>query len=531
MRRDAKYRRYVESKHAVFAILLLGYLLFILYPILRADRYCNDDLIRSLLGNYGWNNNGRHLANLLMRVLQFGSQRAVDISPLPQLIAIAILAWTGVLIARRYALGPPLLAALVTFPLGAQPFYLENLSYKFDAPCMALAMLFALLPFLVLRQGRKAWILSVLALLACLNLYQPAINVFLIFAILEIFLGQVVRVEFKAQTVRLSSRVSQAVIASVTYQLLFGPSLKDWMREHGTLIHSASQLDRVLANAGDFWGYAVGAFDLRWIELFSPLAILAIVVPVFASLALAWSGRTERAGWQTGVLLVGAVLLPCVAVFCVAGPMLLLEQPILMPRVMVGVGALLCAGLIAAHAVVEQKRLSHRPLCVIAGIWALGFAVIAGAYGNAAAAQKGYESRIAANLADDVASMQATRLVRNYLLVGSAGFAPVTEHAAKQFPLFSTLISSYLKADDFNSRNFLQHYISGLKDMSGGIGKKHEKEILAQACSASPRIVRAGYTLRLVSDTVVVDFLQSPGLACDAPSQSGSAPVPDVKTP
>src|SRR4249920_1852 len=101
-----------RDDRSVFLTLFALYFV-ILFPILRANRYYNDDLKRALIGRTGWDATGRPLTNLLMRMLQCYDHAMVDISPLPQFGAIAILAWVGVLIARRYAITPPWLAALV----------------------------------------------------------------------------------------------------------------------------------------------------------------------------------------------------------------------------------------------------------------------------------------------------------------------------------------------------------------------------------------------------------------------------------
>ncbi|WP_238592301.1 hypothetical protein, partial [Staphylococcus aureus] len=51
---------------------------------------------------------------------------------------------------------------------------------------------------------------------------------------------------------------------------------------------------------------------------------------------------------------------------------------------------------------------------------ALGMCVLASAYGNAASAQKSYESRIANSLANDLARLKASRGVHAFLLDGTA---------------------------------------------------------------------------------------------------------------
>src|SRR5262249_46718944 len=153
-------------------------------------RYYNDDLKRALIGRTGWDSNGRPLTTLLMKLLQFYDHALIDISPFTQIGAVAILAWAGVLIARRYAIRSPLVAALVAFPLGAQPFFLENLSYKFDSLSMSLALFLALLPVVALREDRRGWWLGVAALFASLCLYQPAFTAFLIFVLVEVVVAQ-----------------------------------------------------------------------------------------------------------------------------------------------------------------------------------------------------------------------------------------------------------------------------------------------------------------------------------------------------
>ena len=52
------------SKKHVFGLLFAGYLLFVLYPLLRANRPHNDDLLRMLYGSHSRNVNGRPLISI-----------------------------------------------------------------------------------------------------------------------------------------------------------------------------------------------------------------------------------------------------------------------------------------------------------------------------------------------------------------------------------------------------------------------------------------------------------------------------------
>ena len=481
------------------------YFFLILFPVLMADRYLNDDLVRALEGNFGWNHNGRPLTNLVMRVLELGGERLVDISPVPQLFAVAVLALIGVLVARRFGLRSWWVAALVSLPLGAQPFFLENISYRFDAVCMALAILFAVLPMLSKDNGWKTWALGAMSVLATLCLYQPAVTVFLIFALLEASLA-LMRSDTSTRLVvtALSRRLVQVLLAMLMYKLAFERSIEGWVREHGEVAPFARWLDVAVENGLQFAQFVGSAFSPRWL-VFCSLALLAtFLMPVIAIFSVRRSFPPKSVS-RPGALRVSLEALVWVmAIPCVVGPMLLLEDPVLMPRVLVGVGALLAALLIRAQAVVEHRGWRMAWPAGLAVAWALFMAVAAAAYSNAASAQRQYEHAIASRLADDLAELQAERSIDGYALAGSAGLAPVAEHVRKNFPLIEWLVLPYLRAGDYHTRNFLKHFpgMSSIphRDAVGtgvsGLSK----------CSDHVHRIRAAYRICLIAEVAVVEF-------------------------
>jgi hypothetical protein len=489
-----------------FIALFVLYLLLILYPILRADRYYSDDLVRALDGFYGWDLNGRHLSMLVMRLLQFNLRHLVDISPLPQLGAIAVLAGIGVLIARRYAIDSPWLATLIAFPLGAQPFFLENLSYKFDALSMTLALFCALLPFLAFKNDRKGYLLGGVALFASLNLYQPALSAFLIFSLLEWLMGQLAARPPRELVRVMAWRAGQCLAVMLLYQTLIAPSIDDWLKQHTTTIHSLQELGVLKTNAILFYGYIGKAFNIHWMRAAAPLLIGMGLIPLLVGVRYARQLR-DQPWWQRLLWLPVGLLLPLLAVGSIAGPMLPLLNPVVLPRVLMGVGALLCAGLIAACAAFRAWRLSDRWTFAHAALWALGMLSFAAAYGNALAAQKIHEERVASALANDVAILASQQPVRFILVNGSVGLAPVTVRAAQQFPLINTLIFPYLREADFHTSFFLRYYLHDTPELARVPGSEQQvAAVLAQVCMAPVRQVSNDYALRLVGDTVVATF-------------------------
>lgn len=509
-----------QGDRSVFVILLSLYFL-VLYPILRAGRFYNDDLKRALFGRTGWDSNGRPLTTFVMKLTQDYDHALVDISPLTQFAAIGILAWIGVLMARRYAIRSPWLAALVAFPLGAQPFFMENLSYKFDALSMGLAMLLALLPVMTRGRTRRDWWLGVLSIFASLNFYQAAINALLVFALAELVLAQLDGRTPREILAQLRWRALQIGMAMLIYELIVGIHIHNWVQAHAQMIHHLRDLGVVKTNFVDFYAFIGGSFNVHWWMYFGPVLGLLGLIPVVIGIRYAIQRRPSQSVGASVALFAASLLVPLVALACVLGPMLLLVDPLIMPRVLMGVGALLSAGLVVMQAALRRWHRSTNWGLAVAWMFAVGMCVFASAYGNAAAEQKSYEERIAARIASDLAELRATRVINSYLIDGADGLSPMTTHVAEQFPLMHALILPYMTADDvFNSHYFLLPYLPETVDMRHQAGAEPvqlESTILARTCHAPALRVSHAYNLYLIDDTAVVAFDAAHRQRCNQP--------------
>jgi hypothetical protein len=481
---------------------------FVLLPIVRADRLYNDDVKRSLFGRTGWDSNGRPLTTLLMKVLQCYDHALVDISPFTQLAAVAVLVWTGVLVARRFCRLSPVAAALVVFPLGAQPFFLENLSYKFDALSMSLAMLAALAPFIFPGNERRTWWMGVGSLFVCLNLYQPALNAFLVFVLLEATMGLLAERTPRELMGCVRSRVGQVLIGGLGYEALVGIHVNGWVKQKSVPISSLDQLPRIGSNASHFLQYVGNSFNYHWWMYFGPLLMVLAVVPVFIGMRYTMRLRKSRPWWFVGAFMLISLLLPFAACAAALGPLLLLADPPIQARILVGGGPLLSAGLIIFAAAIPVWRLSVRWVFLAGGMFATGFSIVASAYGNASAGQKAFEDHIARQISDDLADIDARHPVNAVLLDGSAGYAPVTAHVVDEFPIMTSLIPLYLDAsDEFHPHMFLLHFLPAFVDLrlnKTASGAERNASLLNEVCSSQPSHVRRAYRMYVENDVAIV---------------------------
>ncbi len=501
-----------RTDNQIFVALAALYSL-ILFPILRADRYYNDDMKRSLFGRTGWDSNGRPLTTFLMKLLQCYDHALVDISPLAQIGGALILALTGVLLARRYELKPWWLAALLVFPLGAQPFFLENLSYKFDALSMCLAMLLALVPTLSLRRDRRTWWLGVLALFASLNFYQPAINLCLVFIVTDVVFAQIANRPPREIVRDFSRKVLQIGVAMILYELIVGIHINGWVKRKSQMISSVHDLHLIGANFTRFYAFVRDSFNQQWWIYFGPLLVLAALIAVIMGIRYAVRGQPDKSRFVSVVFFLAALLMPLVLLAAALGPMLLLTDPLIVPRVLLGVGGILCAALLVIHAAMrETKRMAWLP-AAFAAMLAIGMIVVASAYGNALGAQKAFEDRIAARLADDIAELKVTRGIHSYMVDGSTGLVPVAAHVKEQFPIIDALVVPYIVGDNlFTTHLWLLFYLPDMPDYRLAKDEDAAQKVaavLARACALPPITTRSAYEIRVVDDVAIATFAVS----------------------
>lgn len=154
-------------------------------PLIMSDIFYIDDIGRSIYGYSDWVYNGRPLADIVMIMLSFGSP-IMDISPLPQILSIISLCACSVLLIK--SISNEYNKTFIFFSsmaLISNPFYLENISYKFDSLTMTLSMCLLMACFFTKKKWVVNFLTGVVLIVSSLSLYQASIGCFIGIAIIE----------------------------------------------------------------------------------------------------------------------------------------------------------------------------------------------------------------------------------------------------------------------------------------------------------------------------------------------------------
>ena len=151
-------RRSIGHRIGVFAklyykpfLLLLAINVVAMITMLRDHYTFTDDLYRAIYGDaWVWDFN-RYASSLLGYILH-QSKSLFDISPIAQIVAMMFMAATSMMLVKLFvgdpksikkSFWPLMMASFITLC----PFMINAWMYKFDAPCMAMAIFASVLPY------------------------------------------------------------------------------------------------------------------------------------------------------------------------------------------------------------------------------------------------------------------------------------------------------------------------------------------------------------------------------------------------
>ena len=423
-------------------LVLSAVYLVALSAVLRANYFYYDDIQRACWGWPGWGFS-RHLSNYLSNILYVGTY-LTDISPLPQLMAIFIIALTCVLsiylISGKREISLWQLIAAV--PIGISPYFLECLSYKFDAPYMALSVFFSVLPLLCC--GAK-WYLYVPGVAVCAmamsSFYQASSGIFPMLVIL-IGIRRWIRGEKISQVIRFYI-ISAAgfLLGLLVYRTFFMSELNDYATTD--LAPWSEMIPSAIASYKRYIVHFLQGFNPEWV-----LASFVICVCF-----LWFSVQHSKQNKLLTFVLVGIAM---IAMFALSfGVYPFLREPLFYPRAMYGIGCFI--GFQGIFAVSEgRKGYIAKASCLFLA-WV--FFVFALTFGNALSMQAQYTDFRITEVIDDLAECETLYAEDVTLqITGSAGYAPGVENMVQRYPMIKKLVPVAFQGDGWWGEFGIRYY-------------------------------------------------------------------------
>ncbi|MDR0828267.1 MAG: glucosyltransferase domain-containing protein [Desulfovibrio sp.] len=413
----------------LFALYCLG-----LFAILRADRLYLDDMGRSLYAYADWDEAGRPLADLLSGLF-FLSPGPVDASPFTQILAAALLTLAVLTLCRALSipLSPFVLAACL--PFGLSPYGLENLSYRFDAPLIAMSQLLCILPFLWLRRARvrrkKFFALCFVCLFASLSIYQAGVNIYLAVS-LFIFLRVWCAGKKKMRLLRLALLLfSPALLALVAYaaqaSLWFdAEQYGDYVALHSVIASPLHLPGKIAENIGAYLSLLTRDWGCNSLGALFLILVHSFFIVIFRRVG---RGRKKLPFFAGAALLIFCFLLTPL------GVQISLETPVWSPRTFCAFGVLLTLMLLSLRPGVRSSFFARLFACSLVGFIGLHLLIFSSLYGNMLSAQNRWEEAHLSLLASELGAFREEKGGDKVIFTNSAGYSPLMAMVGARYPL------------------------------------------------------------------------------------------------
>lgn len=429
------YQCLIKPCMILFAVYTIG-----ISAIIRADFNYRDDLRRVLTGKKNWGGSyGRYLSDFFSTFLHIDDY-LMDNSPLSQLIAVLLVAVAAGIIWYVFSEKTDFsfwhLAALV--PLGLCPYFLACISYKYDAPYMALSVLVSVVP-LLFREKRYVWYTAAVFLctVAMCTTYQAASGIFLMFVIL-VCIKRWNQEEDLWEILKFAG-VSMLgyLIGLILYKLFLMPHRETYVSN--AMPRFTELIPVALSNLKKYFACVKNDFKIEWLIFTFVLCVAFVFVMVRDS------KREKRAAFFMSSFALLLMLLLCFGMYP------LLVKPLYHPRAMYGFGAFLTFVGIAVST--AKKTYPAKVICLALSWCFFAFSFL---YGNALKVQDDYIEFRTMELMDDCKDLDC--MVSDAKITiqvdGSIGYAPAIKHMPQNYKMLKRLIPLAYKDGNWSLHKF-----------------------------------------------------------------------------
>jgi len=433
------WRSFIKPVLVMSGIYLLGIL-----TIIRANFSYTDDLKRAIEGFRRWYDWSRYVSEF-SSIFVHGDTNLTDISPLPQLLAVLLLSISSVLLV--YVIADKKITVtrlLASIPLGLSPYFLGCLSFKFDAPYMALSVLASIVPFLFITHKKAFFFCSVVSLLIMCMTYQAASGIYPMIAVVLCFRYWNTREKTNNEVL---SFLGRSVFAFCFAMLVFNfflmkPYLRDDYYTSTAMYPVSHLLSGTWSNIKD---YAL-IVNSDWGIIWKTCIILICILFIIKSFNISAQGKIYS--FFVSIIVIG------VSFILSYGFYVLLAKPIYLPRALIGFGSFLA--ILCIYVISDYNRIAT--IVVIALNWCLF--VFAFSYGNALADQARYAEFRINILLHDLSALYPTQGGMQIQLKNSIDYTPSVKNIAKHYPVIERLVPRRLGGDNYWDTYYFANYFN-----------------------------------------------------------------------
>lgn len=375
------------TENTVKSVLVLAGIYFLgIISIIRANYKYIDDFGRVIGGYKGWDDFSRYTSVLLSPFVH-ADNYLTDISPIPQIIAVILLAVAGIITVSALINNGSngtgkisILHILAVVPMGLSPYFLECLSYKYDSPYMALSVLAAVIPVVMINESAIIFgIASAVGTIIMLTTYQASSGIFPMLIVMMSVMAWNKKAEIKNIIQKAGIAAAGYIVGMGIYKFLIMKEVDEYVSS------SVAPFNEIIAQFIAYYRQVIADFKTWW------LLIIAIIIAMYVVNFIRFSEQNKIVACAVAVISVMVCLLLAFGMYPV------LSKASTYPRAMYGFGAMIA---IIGVCGVGPKRSYISGFFSIALAWT--FLIFSVSYGNCLYEQAKYADFRIESVIDDL---------------------------------------------------------------------------------------------------------------------------------
>ncbi|QHC34642.1 glucosyltransferase domain-containing protein [Komagataeibacter xylinus] len=408
----------------VFIILnIIG--MFYILPLILSNVYYVDDYRRSLGYYYEWEQAGRPLANFFMFLLT-DSWQGIDISPMPLLLSLLLLSFCGIIINNRvfknYEVQKKI---IISLPILINPFFLGNLSFRFDCWTMTIAQFMSAIAATTFRKKTISdCIIRISLLTAILSTYQASLNFYISICFLIMIVDLLNGSKFRESLICFIIDFFLMMVSFVIYKLciIHFINFSSYGESHSSFIHmNKFFFKNIFININIFF---------HFICQMPRIYFLSIVSLIFISIIFPYNKGPVSKTKSRMIIITGIVFFA----FSTPGLCLLLENPVMEYRTLLGFPVLV---MFLFYIAINSNVKYLKNLIIFLNLFSATSTCYA--YGNVLYAQNLYRENFAGHIFNKLLE-NGYKKSDKIFLIGREPISPANVFAIKSNPALRNLI-------------------------------------------------------------------------------------------
>ncbi len=452
-----------ELKYLIKPFIILCVIYLIAYSaIIRADFYYADDMGRALNGYHDRLHFSRYMDVILGTIFN-ANIYLTDISPLTQFIAIIFIALSSTIILAIFSENKKIdiFKIMAVLPLGLSPYFLECITYKFDAPFFAFSILTVVVPFLFIKNTKIYAISSFLGILLMLMTYQASSGIFPIIVLMLIVYKYRKGDETK-------DIINFGIVSVITYamSLLIYKVFFMYPINDGYLTSETLSINKLL---GGIKNNLSVFYKQLWVDSYIVWKILVIVI--ILSFIIFNIIETKKNRILMAIVVCTALI---ISLILVLGIYIILEKPTTAPRAKYCIGILI--SILAVYCCNIRPKSIIRIVCFALSCSFISFSFT---YGNVLAEQKRYTEFRTEVVIEDLNNLDLLDSQKEYALQfsGTKVMAPILRKTRVQYTVLQSLVPDTFSgySNHFWSDYYIRNYfdLRNMKKPKSDLRKKN----------------------------------------------------------